>query len=211
MLTSESKNKQGICVKLFFQKISSGVHSTKKHASFFYLLMKHLLSCSLKKLLDLAFSTYSVLCRVETFLSITLKCLIARRVGISEVGWKHQEKVIGREGGRKYAVKSKIIKVANSEMKFSSRAFSAKFQGFSRVFLTMLSKKYNYPHIDLAVPIHLSFCVLLEILFPMLGKEAAYHTTNDMLFSPHNNLIDPPPLRYRNKECSSTARPKIDV
>jgi len=94
--------------------------------------MKHLLSCSLKKLLDLAFSTYSVLCRVETFLSITLKCLIARRVGISEVGWKHQEKVIGREGGRKYAVKSKIIKVANSEMKFFQGIFcqvSGVFQG----------------------------------------------------------------------------------
>ena len=73
-------------------------------------------------------------------------------------------------------------------------------------------EKYNYPHIDLLpVPIHLSFCVLLEILRPLLEKEAAYHTTNDTLFLPPNNLIDSPPLRYRNKECSSTARPKIDA
>jgi len=42
-------------------------------------------------------------------------------------------------------------------------------------------------------------------------KEAAYHTTNDTLLLPPNNLIDSPPLHYRNKKCKSTARPKIDA
>jgi len=44
-----------------------------------------------------------------------------------------------------------------------------------------------------------------------LEKGAAYHMTNDTLFLPPNNLIDPPPLRYRNKKCNNTARPKIDA
>jgi len=67
-------------------------------------------------------------------------------------------------------------------------------------------------HIDLLpVPIHLSFCVLLEILYLLLEKEAACHSTNDTLLLPPNNLIDPPPLHYRNKKCNSTARPKIDA
>ena len=57
----------------------------------------------------------------------------------------------------------------------------------------MLSK--NIFHIDLlSLPIHLSFCLLLETLWPLLEKEAAHHTTNSMLFLPPNNLIDPPPL-----------------
>jgi len=33
--------------------------------------------------------------------------------------------------------------------------------------------------------------------------------TNDTLFLPPNNLIDPPPLHYMNKKCKSTARPKL--
>ena len=92
-----------------------------------------------------------------------------------------------------------------------SKGFSAKFWVFSRGFLTMLSK-IKLSHTDLPpVPIHLSFYVLLEILCPLLGKETAYHTTNEMLFLPTNNLINSPPQRYRNKECNSTARPKIDA
>jgi len=45
----------------------------------------------------------------------------------------------------------------------------------------------------------------------VLEKEAACHMTNDALLLPLNNLIDPPPLYYRNKKCNSTARLKIDA
>ena len=84
---------------------------------------------------------------------------------------------------------------------------SAKFQGFSRV----LSHIYIYMIIDLLlVPFQLLFCVLLEILCPLLEQEVAYHTKNDTLFHP-NKLIGPPPLRYRNKKCNSTTRPKFDA
>ena len=75
----------------------------------------------------------------------------------------------------------------------------------------MLSKNMIITYRSFAIPIYLSFCVLLKILCPLLEKVAAYHTTNYTLFLPPNNLIDPPPLRYRNKKCSSTARPKLDT
>ena len=55
----------------------------------------------------------------------------------------------------------------------------------------------------LPVPIHLSFCVLLGTLCPLLEKEAACHMTNDTLLLPHNSLIDPPPLHYRNKNTTA--------
>ena len=73
------------------------------------------------------------------------------------------------------------------------------------------SKNMIITNRSFAIPIYLSSCVLLEICCPLLEKGAAYHMTNDMLFLPTNNLIDPPPLRYRNKKCNSTARPKIDA
>ena len=84
-------------------------------------------------------------------------------------------------------------RVTNSEMKLYSRVFQGIFCQIAGVFQGIYDyafEKYNYPHIDLLpVPIHLSFCVLLEILFPLLEKEAAYHTTNDTLF-----LSPPPPI-----------------
>ena len=75
----------------------------------------------------------------------------------------------------------------------------------------MLSK-HKY-HIDvLPVPIHLSLCVLLDIVCPLLEKKRLL-TTRQMThcFYPplRKNLIDPPPPSYRDKKCNSTARPKL--
>ena len=108
------------------------------------------------------------------------------------------------------SVKEYSNRVANSEMKFVPRAFQGIFCQISGVFQGIITF-YIYMIIDLLlVPFHISFCVLLEILRPLVEKEAAFHTTNDTLFYP-NKLIDPPLLRYRNKKCNSTIRPKINA
>ena len=98
-------------------------------------------------------------------------------------------------------------------MKLFSRVFQGdflpNFKGFPGHFCLFLQGNIWLPRIDLLpVPIHLSFFVLLDILCPLLEKEAAATRQMIRCFSP-NKLTDPPPLGYRNKKCNSTARNKF--
>ena len=105
-----------------------------------------------------------------------------------------------------------IYRVANSEMKFFSRGFSAKFQGFSRVFFTMFSRKNMIITYRSSVCTHLPFILRFTWnCVSVVGKRGCLPHDKWYAVFPLNYLIDPPPLRYRNKKCNSTARPKIDA